>query len=468
MNSGRGARRRPVVCMLPLLALTAAALGTGAAAADPHTAESAAAHRPASATERTAPPTAPAPAPATERTARSTAVPRATERTAPTPDIRVSWSVDLAAGSEGGSDDDANVRHANGALRIRDTSLPDASAGTGRGQGSAVLPVHRLETGANRVAAEVGAELPPGAAVEVDIRGRDRNGPWTEWREALAGVPAELPRTVTEVQARLILQGGRDRSGPAVKSLRLTADSVAVVSPRPASAEPFTARVYATREGLVGGTTANGHVIKPNDHFVALPSRRGLSPKGSGEYSVRVCGPARCETAPVWDVGPWNIRDDHWNPSSVRETFKDLPQGMPEAQAAYESGYNDGLDGFGRRVLNPAGIDLADGTFYNVGLNDNGWVTVTYLWTGDGTTTKSFPTWGTDVGIRQSATTASTRVTALPGPTTVRIRCQVRGQLVQTDGYSNDAWSYLPDYGGYVSNIYIDVADSWLPGVPTC
>ncbi|MGN9793261.1 hypothetical protein ACTMTU_19485 [Streptomyces sp. OZ13] len=444
VNGGGAARRRPVVCLLPLLALTAAALGTGAAAADP--------------------PGASAGSPIAHRSA----APPATDGPAPAPDSGVSWSVDLAAGSEAGNDDDANVRHANGALRIRDTTLPSASAGTGRGQGSAVLPVHRLETGANRVAADVRAELPPGAAVEVDIRGRDRNGPWTEWREALAGVPAELPRTVTEVQARLVLQGGTNRSGPAVSSLRLTADRVSVAAPRPASAEPFTARVYATREGLVGGTTANGHVIKPNDHFVALPSRRGLSPKGSAEYSVRVCGPARCETAPVWDVGPWNTRDDHWNPSSVRETFKDLPQGMPEAQAAYEHGYNGGLDGFGRRVLNPAGIDLADGTFYNVGLNDNGWVTVTYLWTGDGTTTKSFPTWGTDVSIRQSATTASTRVTALPGPTTVRIRCQVRGQLVQTDGYSNDAWSYLPDYGGYVSNIYIDVADSWLPGVPTC
>ena len=54
-------------------------------------------------------------------------------------------------------------------------------------------------------------------------------------------------------------------------------------------------------------------------------------------------------TRPVWDAGPWNIHDDHWNPSSVREMFKSLPQGLPEAQAAYESGYNDGVDGFGRR-----------------------------------------------------------------------------------------------------------------------
>lgn len=155
-------------------------------------------------------------------------------------------------------------------------------------------------------------------------------------------------------------------------------------------------------------------------------------------------------------------------PSAQREQWKDLPQGLPQAQAAYEDGYNGGRDEFGRQVANPAGIDLADGTFYNVGLNDNGWVTVTYLWTEGGGDTTSFPTWGTDVSVRQRATTDSTRVASLPGPTTVRVRCQVHGQLVDYDGYSNDAWSYLPDYGGYVSNIFIDVADSWLPGVPTC
>ncbi|MEU4887013.1 MULTISPECIES: N-acetylmuramoyl-L-alanine amidase [Streptomyces] len=82
--------------------------------------------------------------------------------------------------------------------------------------------------------------------------------------------------------------------------------------------------------------------------------------------------------------------------------------------------------------------------------------------------TKSFPTWGSDVSIRQAATTNSTRVASLAGPTTVRVRCQVRGQKVTYQGYTNDAWAYLPDYGGYVSNIFIDVPESWLPGVPTC
>ncbi|MGX1025842.1 hypothetical protein RKD38_000523 [Streptomyces ambofaciens] len=79
-----------------------------------------------------------------------------------------------------------------------------------------------------------------------------------------------------------------------------------------------------------------------------------------------------------------------------------------------------------------------------------------------------FPTWGTDVSVRQRPTTDSARVATLPGPTSVRVACQVHGGLVEYDGYSNDASSYLPDHGGYVSNIVIDVDDAWLPGVPTC
>lgn len=146
---------------------------------------------------------------------------------------------------------------------------------------------------------------------------------------------------------------------------------------------PLTYTVYATREGLVGHTTANGHVIQPHDHFVALPSHRALSPKGSHHYSVRVRNPktGHSEVAPVWDVGPWNTSDDYWNPSSRREAWRDLPQGTPEAQAAYQHGYHGGKDGSGRHVTNPAGIDLADGTFRAIGMTDNGFVEVTFLWT---------------------------------------------------------------------------------------
>lgn len=376
----------------------------------------------------------------------------------------VSWRVDLSAPTG----DETNVSRTDGTLRLRDRTLRPASARSARGQGTVLVPERVLDRAVDLITPVLDATVPAGAEVAVDVRGQDGLGAWTEWREASAGAPALLPRAVTRVQARITLISAPNGAAPVVRDLRLNAELGNVARQGVAAAAAYTATVYATREGLVGGTTANGHVIVANDHFVALPSRRGLSPKGSAEYSVRVCGPARCETAPVWDVGPWNTHDDHWNPSSVRETFKDLPQGKPESQAAYQDGYNGGLDEFGRRVLNPAGIDLADGTFYNVGLNNNGYVTVTYLWTSTGAATTSFPTWGTDVNIRQQPTSTSTRVAQLPGPTTVRVQCQVHGQLVQADGHSNDAWSYLPDYGGYVSNIFIDVADSWLPGVPTC
>ncbi|MFB6555887.1 hypothetical protein [Streptomyces sp. NPDC056405] len=376
-----------------------------------------------------------------------------------------SWRPDLSPTGA----DDVNVEYDAGALRVRDASVSPASLGRDGGYASAVLEAHRVDRPVNRVAVDLDATVPEAASVEVDVRGRTADGAWTEWRQAVTGTAVELPRDVVDVQARLTLWNAEGGATAVVRALTLTADDTgsAPVGPAPKAASAFSARVYATREGLVGHTTANGHVIRENDHFVALPSRRALSPKGSGQYSVQVCGPVRCETAPVWDVGPWNTHDDHWNPSAQREQWKDLPRGLPQAQAAYESGYNGGRDEFGRQVANPAGIDLADGTFYNVGLDDNGWVTVTYLWT-DAEGTTSFPTWGTDVSVRQQATTTSTRVAILSGPTTVRVRCQVHGQLVTYDGYSGDGWSYLPDYGGYVSNIFIGDAETWLPGVPTC
>jgi parallel beta-helix repeat protein len=223
----------------------------------------------------------------------------------------------------------------------------------------------------------------------------------------------------------------------------------------------ITYTVYATREGCVGGTTANGHVIVSHDHFVALPSTRVLCGNGGHEYEVKVTYNGKSVIAPVWDVGPWNTKDDYWNPSSEREMWQDLPQGKPEAHAAYQDGYNGGFDetnylvkvstgsdefsvgdrvrptvsglsvrstaggdkigsistsdtgtvidgpqkamlnglyyrwwnitwdkglsGWSaqkRYVSNPAGIDLADGTFWDdLGMTDNDWVTVEFLWT---------------------------------------------------------------------------------------
>ncbi len=165
--------------------------------------------------------------------------------------------------------------------------------------------------------------------------------------------------------------------------LLITATTHVYASPEvePEQALAPTYRIFATRQGLVGHTTANGHVIQSRDRFVALPSWRNLSPRGTHTYQVRVTYNGRSVVLPVWDVGPWNTHDDYWSPN--RERYRDLPVGVPMAHAAYMDGYNGGLDEFGRRIQHPNGIDIADGAFWDdLGMRDNDWVEVSFLWLG--------------------------------------------------------------------------------------
>lgn len=363
-------------------------------------------------------------------------------------DQPVTWQLDL--GRVDG--DDVNVTARGETLRIRDGGQRAAGIREHRAYGAAILEPRTLETAVNRIRARVDAAVPSGASLRIGVRGHGPHG-WSEWTETAPGIPAVLPQRVTRVQARLILRANDAGHDPVVSRVRFTGDSVPMAEHRPRST-PHTYSIFATREGLVGGTTANGHVIERRDHFVALPSTRSLSPKRRGDYSVQVCSPdtGRCAFAPVWDVGPWNIHDDYWNPPSVRQRWTDLSQGMPEAEAAYYDGYNDGKDGSGREVLNPAGIDLADGTFWDaVGLRDNAWVDVTYLWTGRYPATGVVRTARTPLRLRAGPSTSTDEVGMAGRFARVPIYCQTRGETV--DGYygESDLWNkvgpdmFLPD-----------------------
>jgi hypothetical protein len=160
--------------------------------------------------------------------------------------------------------------------------------------------------------------------------------------------------------------------------------AAALVAPPRARAQDLppapTYTVFATREGMVGHRTANGHRIQPRDRFVALPSWTALASNGGQEFQVRVTYRGRSAILPVWDVGPWNTNDAYWSPS---RRYGDLPVGKPMAQAAYESKYNGGRDEFGRRIRMPNGIDIADGAFWDdLGMTQADWVEVTFLWMG--------------------------------------------------------------------------------------
>lgn len=190
----------------------------------------------------------------------------------------------------------------------------------------------------------------------------------------------QRPRALTQLMRDATL-----RSLLGVVVLVAFAATAAQVRAAPAAEEEQqllapTYRIFATREGLVGHMTANGHIIRPRDRFVALPSWSVLSPKGSDKFSVRITYKGRSVVAPVWDVGPWNTKDDYWSPNRL---YRDLPVGLPMAQAARLDGYNGGRDERGRRILLPNGIDIGDGTFWDdLQMNRDDWVEVSFLWLG--------------------------------------------------------------------------------------
>jgi Bacterial SH3 domain len=300
---------------------------------------------------------------------------------------------------------------------------------------SAVYQPHRLHREANAFTAAVDG------AGTVDVRGLEPDGDWTEWTET----PAVLPTPTQVVQVRVVF----GETPPRALSMR--ASSAAATAPPTRTEAGLTYRIFTTREGLVGGTTASGHVITERDHFAALPSRRGLSTKDSGDYTLKVCAEnGRCEWAPVWDVGPWNTRDDYWNPPDVRQMWTDLPQGRPQAQAARQDGYNGGVDQFGRTVRNPAGLDLADGTFWDgLQLTTNAWVTVTYVWTGSGPA--GFVRAGEPLNVRNAPNPDAPVVGLAADLAQVRVACR-------TDGW----YRIAPDM--WVAAAYV----SGVTDAPTC
>jgi hypothetical protein len=364
----------------------------------------------------------------------------------PTPGV-VSPGVDAQTWRPELAGDVVGVQVADGAARLAAprAAQPAPRPGSLRGatrQGFLDLGTHTFAKAVDRFAVPVTADEPAGTAVAVDVRGRDAAGRWSEWTPATPGSPAVLDAPTRTVALRLTLVASPGDATPTVRAVTVQADRV--VAGSRALAPRASYRVFATREGLVGGTTANGHVITEEDQFVALPSRRALDADGKGDYTVRVCTEAgRCATVPVWDVGPWNTDDDYWNANPPRQNWGDLAQGMPQAQAAYTDHYHGGQDGFGRQVKNPAGIDLADGVFHALGLQDNGWVTVDYLWTGrsgEAPADVHLATASAPVTVRSAPASTATDEGVVGRSAVVDVACRTTGDAVTGSRGASAEW----------------------------
>ncbi len=110
---------------------------------------------------------------------------------------------------------------------------------------------------------------------------------------------------------------------------------------------------------------------------VALPHRKLKFRSG---YRISIRNGGHRIRVPIKEVGPWNMHDNYWD--RRRDMWKDLPRGLPEAQAAYYNNYNRGRDEFGRKILNPAGVDLTPRAARKLGLRkyQNAWIYVRYPW----------------------------------------------------------------------------------------
>ncbi len=285
----------------------------------------------------------------------------------------------------------ASLLESNGVLSLADGRIALATdaapavplLGAYRRSGTLISELPALASTA-RIQLNYAADLPSGTALHVDLRASLDGSRWLPWLVDLpSGAVVGLPGSARRMQYRLTLMGDAQHS-PVVRNVTL-APSSAPATYNATATDPYavapTFRIKASRQGMVGGRTANGFIIPPHARFVSLPCRCVTSSKGGDEYQVRITYRGRSAVVPVYDVGPYSARDDYWN--AGRTGYPDLERGWPMDHAAYYEGYNGRQSDKGF-VYAPSGMDVGDGTWIDDLGIDSGQaeVEVTMLWMG--------------------------------------------------------------------------------------
>ncbi len=249
---------------------------------------------------------------------------------------------------------------------------------------------------------------------------------------------------------------GRDTTRPVTAAVIIGGGSYAV-----------TASVFGSEaDGLVGQMTASGHILQARDHLVALPSCTASScpwlAPGTGPEAewgpqescaepddlcwVEVTSPetGACTVAPVLDLGPLFIKDNWWAPFE-RRTYT-LDQGVPAAEAAAKGadlGYGPGMSDKGHDIANDfafaAGIDLAAGTWIDLGLDPRQGIApmhVRMLWQAQIMHTEACDGTGGDVPIADPGTEPVP--TAVPGTEPVPTEAPPTGETPENAATTDD------------------------------
>ena len=191
----------------------------------------------------------------------------------------------------------------------------------------------------------------------------------SDYEASVEGAIAETKETVTA-----LLPGGGEESLRAWVDARWR-EEVAETS------EGGSGRIVESRAGRrlvcdgIFATQYRGYTR----YEAALPHR---ALKFGNRPNVPISRKNRTIKPRVKEVGPWNTRDNWWKTGKERSMWKDLKRCVPEARAAYFKNYNGGRDEFGRKVTNPAGVDLTPRAAKRLGLRkyQNAYVTVRFPW----------------------------------------------------------------------------------------
>ncbi|MET7280204.1 glycoside hydrolase family 19 protein [Kribbella sp. NPDC005582] len=79
-----------------------------------------------------------------------------------------------------------------------------------------------------------------------------------------------------------------------------------------------------------------------------------------------------------------------------------------------------------------------------------------------------FSTYGSGVNVRADAYLSAAVVTTLPGPTSIDVDCQKKGDRVTTSEGTSEWWAHVPALGGYVTVVFVSIPEDKLPGVAEC
>jgi uncharacterized protein YgiM (DUF1202 family) len=250
----------------------------------------------------------------------------------------------------------------------------------------------------------------------------------------------------------------------------------------------LTASVYGGGDGLVGNETTSGRILKTLDRLVALPACTesscpwvGLDAGVGGRYGpqtecaeadglcwveVRSDETGLCAVAPVLDLGPLFVQDNWWDLKRNR-TYR-FNRGEPAAIAAADGadlGYGKGISDVGNDIQHnysyAAGIDLAAGTWVDLGLDPHiglAELRVTLLWQAG---MSHYDACGGDFGnaavtdrvnLRSGPGTNYDRQAVISGGSRISVTGGLRNGFYPSDVDGMRGWisaDYIdPDYGG--------------------